>query len=163
MYKWEGVEKSIKQPKKQSATEVFSTCKLDHLTDPQKEVLLSYLKPHRVKSGRDISDIDPSPTGQIIFLVEGGIMVSLQQEGNYSMVFGIFGPGAIISDLWEESTKVLSVEIHTLEPTRMWFLTTADFEEILRKEPKLAIALLKRFERDNNLRWRHTLNRMHAY
>ncbi len=145
------------------ANEVFETCRLTHLQDNHREMLLRFLKPHRFHAGLDISEFAPTQHGQVIFMVEGRIKVSLRSENHFAFVFGVFGPGSIFADLWQETAEVLNITIETLERTRMWYIDTSDFEAILKQEPELAIELLKRFEKDNNTRWQHTLRRMHEF
>lgn len=139
----------------------FTICQLDSLGDAHKAMLEAVLKPIRIKAGVGLVGRGTGK-GQVLFITEGRIKVLLRNTDRAPLVFGTFGSGSILSNLWKQQSQTM-MHVETLEETCMWSMSGDDFEQILRTEPDLAIELLKRFERDSHRRWQHTLARLHQF
>lgn len=83
------------------------------------------------------------PSTHVVLLLDGWVKVSASSRNGYEALLAIRGPGDILGDLSALDEKPRSATVLTLVPVEASVLPRDRFLEFLRREPGLAVTLLR--------------------
>jgi CRP/FNR family transcriptional regulator, cyclic AMP receptor protein len=100
----------------------------------------------RHRAGDAILDRD-SPSRDLLLVVEGRVQVVNYAASGREVVYAVIGAGEYFGELAAIDGEPRSAAVVALEDCLLAALTPADLEELLRRHPQVAIALLRRLSR----------------
>ncbi|WP_410672391.1 Crp/Fnr family transcriptional regulator [Amycolatopsis sp. cmx-4-68] len=115
---------------------------LAYLPDADREYLLARGTRRRFRAN-DVVLMEGDPSDHVHVLVSGWVRVSAVVEDGREVLFGLRGPGEVLGELAAVTGRPRSASVRAIEPCTVYQLTGAQFVDVLRARPEVAIATIK--------------------
>jgi len=144
--------------------ELWRQYQLEDMPAEHREALLARLRPFRLKAGKFLGQEGETVPNRLICILRGRVRLLKKNRFDDSrIVLGVFGPGAIIGDPWEDLQEPIVASAQAMEDLEGFLLEASDFEELIELHPKLGIRMLKRLYQVYMRRRRHMLERLAGF
>lgn len=115
---------------------------LAYLAKADRDYLLARGTRRRFRPN-DVVLMEGDPSDHVHVLVTGWVRVSKIVEDGHEVLFGLRGPGEVLGDLAAVTGWPRTARVRAIEPCTVVQLTGAQFLDVLRTRPEIAIATIK--------------------
>jgi CRP/FNR family cyclic AMP-dependent transcriptional regulator len=115
---------------------------LAYLADADRDYLLGRGVRRRFRAN-DVVLMEGDPSDHVHVLVSGWVRVSTIVEDGREVLFGLRGPGEVLGDLAAVTGLPRTASVRAIEPCIVFQLTGAQFIDVLRVRPEIALATIK--------------------
>jgi CRP/FNR family cyclic AMP-dependent transcriptional regulator len=115
---------------------------LAYLADADRDYLLGRGVRRRFRAN-DVVLMEGDPSDHVHVLVSGWVRVSTIIEDGREVLFGLRGPGEVLGDLAAVTGRPRTASVRAIEPCTVFQLTGAQFVDVLRVRPEIALATIK--------------------
>jgi CRP/FNR family cyclic AMP-dependent transcriptional regulator len=111
------------------------------LDEPTWKALSQVLQPHSVSARECL--IQQGDSGRSLYFLESGSATVYRMQERGRLQLAVLGAGSLMGEGTFFANIVRSASVETLEPTKVWELSTAGFDDLVRGSPKAALQLCR--------------------